>query len=157
MGCKCTFTYATVKYDFCFSSIPRLNVININLKLCFWLIDLPAHLTKKIYIHTHIKIKVQIFCQFLNVWKNFFFSKMSKLQDKYTNTIVITIAQNDYFNPTPAHYWNFTILMCPAVDFYSHMKYLHWREVIRCPRGSLNANSIWLQPTFSNWQATFTT
>lgn len=51
----------------------------------------------------------------------------------------------------------FPILMCRAVNFYSHMKYLHWREVIRRPRGSLNANSIWLQPTFSNWQATFTT
>lgn len=47
--------------------------------------------------------------------------------------------------------------MFRAVNFYSHMKYLHWREVIRRPRGSLNAISIWLQPTFSNWQATFTT
>lgn len=44
-----------------------------------------------------------------------------------------------------------------AVNFYSHVKYLHWREVIRCPCGSLEANSAWLQPTFSNWQSTFTT
>lgn len=44
-----------------------------------------------------------------------------------------------------------------AVNLYSHMKYLHRGEVIRCPYGSVNTYCVWLQPTFSSWQSTFAT
>lgn len=125
---------------------------NIDFKLFFFLVETSYRFINTVLKHT--KSNSTDIQQFFYMCKHFLIKyKMSKLiypKDKtiintcknththtHNNNRIMQIITLMLLHMTEVHTIFMYKIIC-AVNFYSHMKYLHRGDVIRCPHGSLN-------------------